>query len=74
MMIKVTAGTTTRSFEKVIDNSTIIQDFLAENNISTAGATVNLDAQPLTDLSKSFADMGVTSDCYLFSVVNSKNA
>lgn len=73
-MIKVTAGTTTSTKTKVVDDGTIIANFLADNNISTTGCTVTLDSEKVADLNVSFADAGAKEECFLFSVVNTKNA
>ena len=76
-MIRVTGGTTLTNITDVVPANTKIQEFLDKHNISTVGSTVSLNNKPVvaSDLSKSFADLGVASgSCYLFSVVNSKNA
>ena len=72
--IKVTFGTTTSYSSTLIPSSTPIGTFLKDNNIVTTGATVQLDGEPVADLKKSFADLGVTEECTLFSIVNAKNS
>lgn len=72
--IKVTFGTTTSYSSKLVSSSTKVSDFLQSNNIPTAGATVQLDGAPVRDLDKTFAELGVTEECTLFSIVNAKNA
>ncbi len=76
-MIKVTAGTTTSYFSKIVSKDTTLDAFLAENNMSPVGATVQLDGTPVnaTSLSKTFGEMmGAAEECSLFVVVNAKNA
>lgn len=72
--IKVTGGTTTRFFTKIVSADTKIADYLKSNEISTMASSVQLDGNPITDFTKSFADYGITEECTLISVVNSKNA
>ena len=72
--IKVTFGTTTSYSSALIPSSTQIGTFLKDNNIPTTGATVQLDGAPVADMKKSFADLGVTEECTLFSIVNAKNS
>ncbi len=73
-MIKVTAGNTTSSRDVVVDSETTIRNFLNANNIATAGCTVTLDSEPVFDLDATFDELGIEDECFLFSVVNSKNA
>lgn len=73
-MIKVTAGSTTSYFSKIVSDSTVIADFMKENNINAVGATVQLNGEPLYDYDSTFAEAGIVDDCTLFSVVNAKNA
>lgn len=73
-MIQVTGGTTTSYVSKIIPSSTLVSDFMSENNMSTTGATIQFNGAPINDFSKSFADLGVTDACTLFAVVNAKNA
>jgi hypothetical protein len=76
-MIKVTAGTTTSYFNKIVERAMTLEAFLAENNMSPVGATVQLDGTPIsaTSFSKTFDEMvGDAEECSLFVVVNAKNA
>lgn len=73
-MIKVTAGTTTRSFVKIVEASVTLDSFVQENGLNTPGATLQLDGRPVADLSKTFGDVITGEECYLFGVVNAKNA
>lgn len=73
-MIKVTVGTTTNTKSVVVDSSTVIEDLLNAQNISTAGCTVTLDSAKVTDLKQSLEEAGAGEECFLFSIVNSKNA
>lgn len=73
-IIKVTGGTTTNYFSKMVSDETKISTFLAENNMSTSGATIQLNGAPIKDLDSTFAQKGVRDECHLFSVVNAKNA
>ena len=74
-MIRVTGGTTLTSFTDVVPADTKISAFVEKHQMNTAGSTLSLNNNPVKDVDKSFAELGVTSgSCYLFSVVNAKNA
>jgi hypothetical protein len=74
--IKVTAGTTVDYFDKIIPSTTKISDFLTANQMSSQGASIQLDGKSLTaaEQDKTFGDLVSGNDCRLFSVVNAKNA
>lgn len=73
-MIKVTAGSTTSTKTKVVDSNTNIKLFLQEQNIATEGCSVSLDSVPLRNLDLTFEEAGAGEECFLFSIVNAKNA
>lgn len=73
-MIKVTAGTTTRTFTEVVEDNTTLRSFVERHNLNTPGSTLQLDGEPVRDLDKTFAEVTSDDECMLFSVVNSKNA
>lgn len=73
--IKVMAGTTTKQFTKIVPSDTTISAFLVENNVETAGCSVQLDGKKIENFeNKTFDDFTKADQCTLFSVVNAKNA
>lgn len=76
-MIKVTFGNNmTRSSKIVNENTTTLRSVLEEAEIDYSRAATTLDGATLVagDMDKTFAQMGVTSDCYLLSVQKLDNA
>lgn len=73
-MIKVTAGTTTRHFEEVVSGDMLIKDFVNTHSLSTQGSTLQLDGSPISDTNRTFSSVVQGDECFLFAVVNAKNA
>lgn len=84
-MIKVKYGTTTNKNQAIIDEQTIVRDFMTDKEMNyrvTGGNTtdVTMSGKTLrsTDLDKSFAtlfqEFGLTDSCFLLSVKNVDNA
>lgn len=75
-MIQVTIGSNISRKKVIIDENTIIKDALRDNDIDYTRGNTTLDGETLTaaQVNKSFADMGITSDCMLLNVVKADNA
>lgn len=74
-MIKVIGGTTTSTFEEIYDDNTTVAQVLEQKNVSTYGATITANTQPVSDYSKTLKEVARGSnELFLFAIVNSKNA
>ena len=75
-IIRVTIGSTTSYNKITVQDDLSLSKCLADNNIATAGCTVQLNGAPITGagLNKSFADLDAGDEPTLMAVVNSKNA
>lgn len=75
-MIKVNYGNNMRKDSTIVNENTTIRNFLKDVNIDYAKGVTNLDGAPLQpgDFDKTFADFGITSECFLYSVVKVDNA
>lgn len=75
MTIKIYIGTNMDRDEKLIDNNTSIREALNEAHIPYDTTTVYLDGAPLKagEMDKTFADFGVTSECYLIAAEKTNN-
>lgn len=75
-MITVVLGQNVNKFPVEVENSRTLRSVLEENQIDYARGTLTMDGSPLRpgDLDKTFAEMGVTTRCYLMSVVKADNA
>ena len=75
-MIKVIIGNNLSRKSVIIDENTIIKEALAANDVDYTRGVTTLDGATLTasEMNKSFAALGVTSDCMLLNVVKADNA
>ena len=76
-MITVTIGTNLDRKEVLIDPETkTIKDLFRENNIAYERATNYLDGCPInaSQINQSLAQLNVTSDCTILSVIKNDNA
>ena len=70
-MIQVTVGTNTEKKTITVNPSKTLKEVLISEHIDFAKGDVYLDGEKLTaeKINKTFTDAGITSDCYLISVV-----
>jgi len=75
-MIRVTVGTNTSRKNVVVDEATTLRQVLESNEIDYSRANVNLDGASLNagDMDRSFADLGITENCFLIASVKQDNA
>ena len=76
-MITVTIGTNLNRKEVLIDPETkTIKDLFRENNIAYERATNYLDGCPInaSQINQTLAQLNVTSDCTILSVIKNDNA
>lgn len=75
-MIKVTVGDTLNRTQVVVPETDTIRSVLDANNInySKSGATLDGAALRAGDMDKTFADFGITGECYLIAVTKTENA
>lgn len=75
-MIRVTVGTNTSRKNVVVDETATLRQVLENNEIDYSRANVNLDGASLNagDMDKSFADLGITENCFLIASVKQDNA
>ena len=75
-MIKVIIGNNLSRKSVIIDENTIIKEALSANDVDYTRGVTTLDGATLTasEMNKSFAALGVTSDCMLLNVVKADNA
>jgi hypothetical protein len=75
-MIKITVGNNVKRESVIKDENTTLRSVLEEQGIDYTRGTMNLDGAPLQpgDMDKTFAQMGVTTKCFLLNVVKADNA
>jgi hypothetical protein len=75
-MIKVTMGNNVKRSSEILDVNTTLKEALEAAEIDYTTGIMNLDGSTLGpgDLSKTFADFGITEKCYLLNVVKAENA
>lgn len=75
-MIQVTIGNNLSRKNIIIDENTVIKDALKANSIDYTRGVTTLDGATLTagEINKTFAEMGIASDCALLNVVKADNA
>lgn len=75
-MIQVIVGTElNQKPAKIYDeNTTTLAKALSDAGIDTGRGRTTLNARPVTDLNKTFAEMGATGRAYLLQVSNKDNA
>lgn len=75
-MVKVIVGNNLSKTTVIVSDDTTLRTVLEDNDIDYTKGNMNLDGCALQpgDLSKTFAEMGVTDKCYLLNVVKADNA
>jgi hypothetical protein len=75
-MIQVTLGTNTNRAKVLVDPNTTLRTVLEDNDINYASGNLHLDGSSLKpgDLDKTFAELGITANCYLLSIQKADNA
>lgn len=75
-MVKVTVGNNVKRTAVIVDENTTLRKVLTDNNIDYSRGTMHLDGSSLNpgDLDKTFAQMGITTTCFLLNVVKADNA
>jgi hypothetical protein len=75
-MIKVTVGNNVQRKSTIVDSSTTLRQVLDAAQIDYTRGAMHLDGAPLQpgDLDKTFAQFGITEQCYLLNVVKTDNA
>lgn len=75
-MIQVIVGQNVNRTAVDVENTRTLRSVLEENHIDYSRGNMTLDGAPLQpgDLDKTFADKGITTKCYLLSVVKADNA
>lgn len=75
-MIKVTAGNNVTRKSHIIEETTVIREFLEDEGFEIGAGAWQLDGATLGpgDINKTFAEMRVTEKCFLLNVVKTDNA
>lgn len=75
-MIKVTVGNNVQRKSTIVDSSATLRQVLDAAQIDYTRGSMHLDGAPLQpgDLDKTFAQFGITEQCYLLNVVKTDNA
>lgn len=75
-MIKVVVGNNVQRKSTIVDSSTTLRQVLDAAQIDYTRGSMHLDGAPLQpgDLDKTFAQFGITEQCYLLNVVKTDNA
>lgn len=75
-MIKVTVGNNVQRKSTIVDSSATLRQVLNAAQIDYTRGSMHLDGAPLQpgDLDKTFAQFGITEQCYLLNVVKTDNA
>jgi len=75
-MIRVTIGTNTDRSSVIVDPATTLKDALKDNNIDIGVSSITLDGATLKagEINKTFAEMGITADCFLIVCAKAENA
>ena len=75
-MIKVVTGNNVQRRSTIVDSSTTLRQVLDAAQIDYTRGSMHLDGAPLQpgDLDKTFAQFGITEQCYLLNVVKTDNA
>ena len=75
-MIKVTVGNNMKRNTVIVDSGMTIRQVLTDAGIDYSRGSTNLDGATLQpgDFDKTFAQFGITENCYLLNVVKTDNA
>ena len=76
VMIKVKMLSNTGSDMVIVSNTKIIKDVLADNEFDTTRGQILIDGAALKpgDINKTFADLGITDQCFISCVTKVDNA
>ena len=75
-MVKVIVGNNVKRETVIVSEDKVMKSVLEDQGIDYTRGTMHLDGAPLQpgDLSKTFAQMGVTDRAFLLNVVKADNA
>ncbi len=75
-MIKVIVGNNVKRETVIVDSGSTLRSVLEDAGVDYSRGTMHLDGASLNpgDLSKTFAQMGITDKCFLLNVVKADNA
>lgn len=75
-MIKVNYGNNVKRDSTIVSPDTTINAFFENVGIDYSRGTTTLNGAPLSagDVYKTFADLGIEGECYLYNVVKLDNA
>ena len=75
-MVKVTVGNNVKRETKIVESSATLRSVLEDAGVDYTRGIMHLDGATLApgDLSKTFAQLGITDKCYLLNVVKADNA
>lgn len=75
-MIKVNFGNNVRRETKLVNANMTIREFFNEVGIDYSRGQTNLDGAPIQagQFDSTFAQLGVTTECYLYNIVKADNA
>ena len=75
-MVKVIVGNNVKRETVIVDSGSTLRSVLEDAGVDYSRGTMHLDGASLNpgDLSKTFAQMGITDKCFLRNVVKADNA
>ena len=75
-MVKVIVGNNVKRETVIVDSGSTLRSVLEDAGVDYSRGTMHLDGASLNpgDLSKTFAEMGITDKCFLLNVVKADNA
>jgi len=75
-MISVTIGNNLNRSKKIYEDNTTLREALEDSGINYSVGSMHLDGASLApgDIDKTFAEMGITSTCFLINVVKADSA
>ena len=75
-MVKVIVGNNVKRETVIVDSGSTLRSVLEDAGVDYSRGTMHLDGASLNpvDLSKTFAQMGITDKCFLLNVVKADNA
>lgn len=75
-MVKVVVGNNVKRETVIVDSGSTLRSVLEDAGVDYSRGTMHLDGASLNpgDLSKTFAQMGITDKCFLLNVVKADNA
>jgi hypothetical protein len=75
-MVKVIVGNNVKRETVIVDSGSTLRSVLEDAGVDYSRGTMHLDGASLNpgDLSKTFAQIGITDKCFLLNVVKADNA